>query len=298
VAVGLLSAEADSMTDITNRGWQPRTGLQGCSFVVTDYRQFLALCEAQRRFPSFGPCPYHEDDPSKPCDIRFHHLRDRKTGAVSEIVVLYCVTHDHAFGVYPHGAVPYSRERWCPVAPSGAPLRVVEDAPPVAATRELSALETAFVPTYPGASVDESRGVLWPTGASWQDEPGSTVPRRETQIRRSRRALQVLGIDSENLADDERRNICRLLQIPMTTLRELEAEVLSSGRKEITRARGQAVCTALEAMPALTPTCLAHHLAMAGYLAGIWGRPWVLDVDRGTMTSEPFRRGGRGVVTM
>lgn len=276
------------------RGLRPRPKLEEIGFVVTEYRP-----ESDRpvaALPKF--CPYLEEDPGEPCSVRFHHLRRRTTGPAPAIVVCECSTHGKCFGLYPPGGVPYARVRWCPVGPGGEALQIVEDAAPPGADEELTATLTAYLPTYPGAAVDEGRGVLWPTGCSWGGLPGNTHLRRETQVRRSLRTLRVVGVDGSEVEESDRLGLSELLGIPLAKLLALEGDLLPDGREGAPRERGRAAGAALELLPEVAPTCLAHRLGVAGYLAGVWGLPWFFDPRRGTFTTEPFRRGGRGVVAV
>ena len=276
------------------RGSRPRPKLDEIGFVIIQYRQGIEFPVAE--LPCC--CPYCEEKPDTPCNVRFHHLRLRKTGSVPKIVVCECTGHSRGFSLYPPGGIPYSRVRWNPLSPNGESIRVKEEPPPSQASRELSSRLTNFVPTYPGAAIDESRGVLWPTGATWQDPPGNTLPRRETQVRRSQRALRVLGIDGNGVNEREQFHLSELLGIPRSELRKLEQELIFVGERGAQRARGMAVCNALEALPNLAPLCLAHRLAIAGHLAGVWGLSWTYDVKRGTFATEPFRRSGKEVAAM
>ncbi len=282
------------MNVTANRGLRPRPKLDEIGFVVTKYR-FEGKVPVVSK-PKY--CPYMEQDLEMICSVSFHHFRLRKTGPVPVIVVCECSAHEKGFSLFPPGGRPYARLRWYPVGPGGETLFVEEDETPSGADRELSEKLTAYVPTYPGAAVDEGRKVLWPTGSSWEEPPGNTQPRRETQVRRSLRTLRVLGVDGSEIDDGDRLGLSELLGIPLAELLALEDGLLPVGQKGAPRARGRAASAALELLPELAPACLAHRLGVAGYLAGVWGLPWVFDARRGTFTTEPFRRGGRGVVGM
>jgi len=282
------------MNILETRGSRPRPKLDEIGFVISKYRfdgDFPVV-------PLPPHCPYLEQDLEKDCSVGFHHLRLRKTGPVPVIVVCECSTHGKGFSLFPPGGMPYARTRWCPAGSGGESLRVVEDEPPPGADRELPEGLVAYVPTYPGAAIDEGRGVLWPTGSSWEESPGDTRSRRETQVRRSLRSLRVLGVDGSEIGEGDRLRMSELLGIPLAELRALEEDLLPTGEKGAPRSRGLAVGAALEALPEVNPRCLAHRLGVAGYLAGVWGPPWVFDARRGTFTTEPFRRDGREVVAM
>jgi len=240
-------------------------------------------------------CPYLEEDDQDPaCRVLVHHLRNRKSGSVRQIVVCWCAGHRKAFGLYPPDGVPYARLPWSPVGLAGEVLRVEEALPSSGDQKQvkLSPRLTSFVPTYPGAAVDEGRKVLWPQqGFSWEEPSLNTHPRRETQVRRSLRTLRVLGIDGVGIDGRDRLAISEVLDLPLAVLLDLEASVPAGG-EEAPQARGRAASAALEALPEVSPRCLAHRLAMVGHLAGIWGRPWVFDAATGRFWSEPFRRHG------
>ena len=291
--MGSLPAETGGVNNLPD-GEPRRRKLPGIRFVQTDYRQGDARPVA--RLPEF--CPYLEEDDQDPaCRVLVHHLRNRKTGSVRQIVVCWCAGHRKAFGLYPPDGVPYARLPWSPVGLAGEVLRVVEEAlPPSSDQRQvkLSPRLTSFVPTYPGAAVDEGRNVFWPKqGFSWAAEPSlHTHPRQETQVRRSLRTLRVLGIDGAGVDGRDRLAISEVLDLPLAVLLDLEASVPEVVGGETPSVRGRVVSAALEALPEVSPRCLAHRLAMAGHLAGVWGRPWVFEVATGRFWSEPFRRHG------
>ncbi len=115
-----------------------------------------------------GECPWRE--PTAPCDVVQHGLRDRKTGPEHALAVCRCHAHGLCFSVYPAGFVPYAR-------------RALLDG-------------SASAPSYAQAAEDAAAGVAWPRSASGGSDRWWT-----TQRRLLRRLCEVLGADGTTLRD-------------------------------------------------------------------------------------------------
>ena len=67
----------------------------------------------------FRHCPCADDD--RPCRLKKHSFRARKTGPKFPLRVMYCHTHQRYFTVYPMGHIPYGRESVVALDPQGCP---------------------------------------------------------------------------------------------------------------------------------------------------------------------------------
>jgi hypothetical protein len=208
-------------------------------------------------------CPYPD---GRPCQIQLNHSRDRKTGPKHPLVVLECLTHGHAFTVYPPGHVPYGRKAVAPVAEDGSLLRRATDEDVESTSRPLSWEVTVFT-----AALDASQGHAWPREAwPWTREAGS-VPAAEglwaTQLRWMRRCEALLGLAPE-MTPSTREQLAWQLGVPCLVL--IAASQSLAGSRGY-RARGQVIEHVLRQLP--TRPRLVDDLVAAGYVAGLWGRP-------------------------
>jgi hypothetical protein len=96
---------------------QSKSDKDGCGFVCAVYRGL----EGGRLEPAceFSHCPCSDGD--RPCRLKKHSFRARKTGPKFPLRVVYCHTHQRHFTVYPMGHVPYGRESVAPLDLQGCP---------------------------------------------------------------------------------------------------------------------------------------------------------------------------------
>jgi len=209
------------------------------------------------------------------CRICVDHLRERKTGPEHPLLVIRCLEHGRSsFTVYPPGFAPYGQARMAPLGPDGAPLEggASGDGP-----AEVEGGER-FRSTVLRASLDAARGRFWdPEALGYQE------PRRTTQLRYVEQALGWLGLTG-HLGSEERHRQATALGIDTLLLVEASASLGSW------RARGQAVARVLAALP--EGACLLERLLEAGYLAGLWGVPYLWDEKTRRLRQAMFRTTG------
>ncbi len=87
-----------------------------CGFLVVAY--VLASDGVPRPVAGMDQCPQAVG--GERCDLWKHHVRERKTGPCFGLWVMRCRTHAIHFTAYPHGHVPYGRQRVAPVSPAGS----------------------------------------------------------------------------------------------------------------------------------------------------------------------------------
>lgn len=197
-------------------------------------------------------CVYHDGD-RVPCWVSVNHWRPRRTGPGYPLLVAYCSVHQGAFTIYPPGHFPWGRTALAPIAPDGSAI----------VGADLSA--TVFE-----AALDAADGTPWERSIPvWSDrEPDPTLDLPgwwSTQCRQLGFALRLVGADP-NLDDEDRHRICEALAV--------ETLVAIDGAASIRKATGyrscgNAVCGVLDRMV----HGVLRKLLVAGYHAGLWGRP-------------------------
>jgi hypothetical protein len=142
-----------------------------------------------------------------------------------------------------------------------------------------------FRPTVFRAALDASAGCFWDV-----EPDGYRQPRRRTQIRWLDRAVAWLGL-SPALCDDQRRQRGQALGVGTTALIQGAAD-LSVGPGESRRWRtcGQVVKDVLECLPG--GDRVLEGLLKAGRLAGLWGRPFLVDPRHHRLRELVFRPPG------
>lgn len=214
--------------------------------MTTPYRVTGTLLEPV--VPKRGPC-WGETA----CRVRVHDRRRRKTGPPwGWIAVLRCEEHAVSFAAYPPGHYPYGRVPLVDLALDGGDLGTEER-------------DEAATGTLLEAAVGATKGALWP-----REEGVGEV--RSTQRRRLRGIAALLGL----LGFAHSRGVglevaAEVAQIPAGLL------FAASGALEKARgleAWGQEIQSALERLLAKPGPWLADRLAVLGFLAGCWGRPY------------------------
>lgn len=135
-----------------------------------------------------------------------------------------------------------------------------------------------FRSTVLRAALDAALGRFWDAEAC-----GYVEPRRFTQVRRLGRAIGWLGLAGD-LSVDERHRRATSLGIETFVLSE------ASGSLDRWRDRGEAVVRVLEHLS--EGACLLDRLLEAGFLAGLWGRPFQWDPATGRLREVVFRTTG------
>jgi len=185
------------------------------------------------------------------CSISKDGHRRRRTGPGLALQVMKCETHGH-FTVYPMGHVPYGRTAVAPVNVAGDPVRVGAAAAPLAQWRQTLFEATAAV-----------------SGPRWHRELGraDAVQRRQTE-----EAANILGLSPD---------------IDQTLAERIRAELSLPGldhdkaRRDYAAARGhveraRAIVPLLQLL--VVNDSLCARVLRAGFLAGVWGRPLVVEV--------------------
>jgi len=187
------------------------------------------------------------------CRVRVHDRRRRKTGPPwGWVAVLRGEAHGASFTAYPPGHYPYGRTPLVDLALDGSELDVEEG-------------DDAATGTLLEAADDAARGELWPR------EDGEAGV-RATQRRRLRGVALLLGLVASAAARGVEAEVAaEVTQVPAGLL------VAASGALEKARglvAWGQELRGALEQLLAKPGPWLADRLAVLGYLARCWGRPY------------------------
>lgn len=256
-------------------------------FVTTPY------VVAGSRFEAVVPeqCPYRRAGGA--CVVALDYCRLRKAGPPwGWVGVMRCSVHGRAFTAYPPGHVPYGQVQAVRLAPDGGPLAETKDG---GGAHLLGAALDAGVAEPRLAVVDEAKGQktfaaegpvpdddskpkarLWPR----LGEDGHSGPTRSTQARRIHRAAELLGlVAGQGL---EPAAVASLTGLPCGALVEWKAR-LSAARGLLARAQVvAAACRELVSEPSLG---LMDRLAALGYLAGLWGRPYRWQPDRGRLAA-------------
>jgi hypothetical protein len=237
-------------------------------FVVTAYG-LSPGAQPVPDLPSTGPC--REED-GRPCRIKPHHLRNRKTGPRFPLTVVRCGTHRRAFTLYPPGHVPYGRRAIVALAPDGSPLSHAPDPP---AQRRLS----AFAHTYFDATLDAAEGRAWPRAFEGGQDRSWGVQGRH--LDRSTRWLGVAPACTPSRTET------------LATALGVDTLLLTQQKRDIAghpgyRSRGRAVRSVLEAI-ARRPVGTCDRLLAAGFTAGLWGPPFRWDRPPGVLRSLAFR---------
>jgi hypothetical protein len=193
-------------------------------------------------------CPAEKD---ASCSISKDGHRRRRTGPGFALQVMKCETHGH-FTVYPMGHVPYGRTAVAPVSVAGDPVRAGATSTPLAQWRQ-----TVFE-----ASAAAS-------GPRWHRELGraDAVQRRQTA-----KAGSILGL-SPDIDRTVAERICGALSLPGLDHDKARRDY-AAARGHLDRAR--AIVPLLQLLVVDGSFCA--RILRAGFLAGVWGRPLVLEV--------------------
>lgn len=200
--------------------------------------------------PTRGPCW-----DGVACRVVVHDLRARKTGPPwGWVAVLRCKAHGGSFTAYPPGHYPYGRVPLVDLALDGGGLGLEPGDDPL-------------LGTLLAATSDATRGKLWPR----EDAPSPPDAVRSTQRRRIRGVAVLLGL----LAGLDPKLVAEAAQVP--------AGVLAHASRALEQACGLQACgreikSALERLLSRPSPWLCDRLAILGFLAGCWGRPfrWTL----------------------
>jgi hypothetical protein len=174
-----------------------------------------------------------------------------------------CKMHNKGFTLYPPGFVPHARKKIAPVGPDGALLSESSDSKP-------------FESTYFDAALDGCAGRPWPAQSIF----GSLDSRFRTQQRHMDRAALILGIGSE-INEKQREQIAHVLSIPGQVM--YDSALLFENHRNY-HIKGKAICNLLDEID--MTASVFERLAMAGFFAGIWPKPWIV---KSTCLTSMFR---------
>ena len=219
--------------------------------------------------PQIPDCCIDHDVDGAPCWITADHWRPRKTGPCFPLLVTHCSVHERAFTLYPSGHYPWGRAALAPVAPDGSAV----------AGSDLR--DTVFE-----AAIDAADGVAWersiPTWSDQEPDPTLDLPGWwSTQCRQLGFSLRLVGADRD-LTDDDRHRISEALHVETLVAVEGAAAIREEPGYQ---ARGRAVRDVLGRLV----LGVLRKLLVAGYHAGLWGRPLWWD---GVLRPLVFRTSG------
>ena len=204
-------------------------------------------------------CPLAQD--GDVCAVSKDGFRARRTGPGFRLQVMSCAHHGH-FTVYPPGFVPYGRTAVAPVGFAGE-VRAGDPHAAAAIKWRHSVFEAS---------------VAIATGQAWQRDRERTDP---LQRRHGEIAAGILGLspDIESITVERIRGV---LELP-----GLDHE---KARRDFVTARDSAQRVAA-LMPLLDAVVLdggvCARILSAGFLAGLWGRPALLDARTATVFQSP-----------
>jgi hypothetical protein len=177
------------------------------------------------------------------------HRRQRTTGPRFPLTVMRCGTHGRGFTFYPPGHVPYGRRPIAPVSFDGAPVRNDEESP--------------YRGTLFGASFD----------AAAPDRAGAVPCPPSTERRNLQRLTRLVGV-GPGLTISDRAAVAEVLVVALLLLLERTRQVCGGSA---VRRSAEAVLAVMSVLPR-TPR-VVDRLAVAGYLVGLWGRPYRWEPD-------------------
>jgi len=219
--------------------------------------------------PQIPNCCIDHDGDGVPCWITRDHWRQRTTGPGYALFVARCSVHERSFTLYPPGHFPWGRKALAPVAPDGS------------AVAGADLCDTVFE-----AAIDAADSVSWersiPTWSDQEPDPDLDVAGWwSTQHRQLAFCTRLVGADP-GLSDDDRHRISEALHVETLVAIEGAAAIREAPGY---RARGRAVRDVL----ARLVLGVLRKLLVAGYHAGLWGRPLWWD---GVLRPLVFRTSG------
>ncbi len=209
----------------------------------------------------------------RPCRVRIHHWRLRKTGPDWALAVVRCHEHKRTFTLYPPGYAPYQRKPLVALAPDGTA--------PLCEPRSRRRLEVFECTLFEAAIDGEARGP-WARNC----EEGPSERHWSTQRRHIRLASRLLGTSAET-PPRLREHLAAVLSVEELYLRD-HARADGSGY----RASSEAICAVLRRIVRSAPrrrASLGLRLLVCGHLAGCWGLPFGWDPEREAFEPVPFR---------
>lgn len=189
------------------------------------------------------------------CRVVKNGWRDRDTGPCHSLRRVKC-HHGPGYTLYPPGYAPRKRESVAPVDSAGEMVLVGEgDGHP-----EQGAL--AWYRTVFGAALDAAGGVGWSRGS-----PVGDPRRRRTQRRYMEQCAALLGLSFE-MEEPVSQSIAECLGVAWLGLSD-QRRVYQSAQTYLER--GPVIAAVLEMIP--VDRSLSYRLLLAGFIAGLWGRP-------------------------
>ncbi len=209
------------------------------------------------------------------CDLGINHRRTRKTGPCFALTVMRCATHGVAFTLYPQGHVPHGRVAIAPISSTaragttGDLLWSADDSPLVVTiVRTQQSLDWRV--TLFEAALDAVDAPAWSRGRK-----ASPPNRWRTQGRRIVLCASILGLLS---APEERLGVAEAFAIAPLALSDVARSFVAATGF---RARGQAVCNALDLLT--ISRSLGDKLLIAGARSHCWGAPVRCDSQSGRL---------------
>lgn len=232
-------------------------------FVLAPYFPDLETGELVPEIPA--QCSWTNGD-TRPCRIGRKDTRDRCTGPCFPLWVLHCKVHGPHFTVYPPGHFPWGHEAVVQTPVDGGAQHV-----PI--TEGQDTVPEILEGTMLGPVWEASQGRLW---SSVCDRDEGTW--RSVQVRKVADAARLVGIAGD--VDDAGRDAvhAEVLGVP--------AQLLRDARRSVTQepgliSRAKAVIRVVMAV-IRTGGSFVYRLIVAGYRAGLWGRPlrWLSNLSR------------------
>lgn len=199
-------------------------------------------------------CPRWEEGLDE-CKAVKNGWRPRDTGPCHPLRRAKC-HHGPGYTLYPPGYGPYQREPVAPMSPGGELVRVG------AGDESVSPGVPAWLRTLFAGALDAARGLSWS-----RESPADDPRRRRTQRRHIALAATLLGLAAD-LDEDLSQRIASFLGVAWLVLSDQRSAYQSASTYED---RGAAVVSVLALVP--VDRSLGHRLLMAGFIAGLWGRP-------------------------
>lgn len=209
------------------------------------------------------------------CRLSLNHYRERATGPCFSVAVIRCRSHSIYFTLYPHGYIPYGRQRLVAnISEWGSP--VIDDltdepsetddlADDQNEDRKLSPFRESFF----AAALSAGKGEKWLADSV----QGSMKPRFSTQRRHLDRIFRILGIHSF-LNFRQRELISELLQIPGQIIHD---SVSALNARTTIEQRGQIILHLLTFLIAIPFPY--NRLTEAGSVVNLWPNPCFWDVE-------------------
>jgi hypothetical protein len=204
-------------------------------------------------------CCIHWDEGMGECNVVKNGWRERSTGPCHPLRRVKC-RHGPGYTLYPPGHYPRGRMPVAPVSSAGEIVRVAQREDTGDDRKAVG--KPAWYITVFAAALDACQGIGW-----FRESPADDCRRRRTQRRYIEMVALLLGLSYE-MDEAVSQRIAGCLGIAWLCLSD-QRRVYQSAQTYHTR--GAAIAAVLEMIP--VDRSLSHRLLMAGFIAGLWGRP-------------------------